>query len=189
VRRSGSGLAFLLLLTAACDQQESLPSQAGRLEVQWTGADTGRISANASAEWCADRRWLEIRAVQGDTGVAMALYPVDSVVPDSYPVVEPTRADSARPTASLGLRLFSQTAVKGYRGDSGAVLLERSGSRHLSGRLTARARGVPNGEQIRLSGKFERVALLPQERGCTPELPDTVTDTTEAAGPASEQVD
>lgn len=174
MRRSGLGLAFVLSLTAACDTREAQQSQAGRLEAQWTGADSGRISAHATAEWCADRLWLEIRAIQGDTGLAMALYPVDSVVPDSYPVVEPTGADSARPSAGVGLRLFSQTAVKGYQGDSGAVLLERSGSGQLSGSLTARARGVPNGEQIRLRGKFERVAILPQERGCTPESPGQV---------------
>ncbi len=179
----------MLSVTAACDKREIQQSQAGRLEAQWTGADSGRISAHATAEWCADRLWLEIRAIQGDTGLAVALYPVDSVVPDSYPVADPTRPDSARPSAGVGLRLFSQTAVKGYRGDSGTVLLERSGSGQLSGSLTARARGVPNGEQIRLRGKFERVAVLPQERGCTPESPDSTLDTTEDAEQADGQVD
>ena len=178
-------LAFVLSLTAACDKRESLQSQAGRLEAHWTGADSGKISARATAEWCADRLWLELRAIQGDTGLALALYPVDSIVSDSYLVVEPTRADSARPSASLGLRLFSQTAVKGYWGDSGTVILERSGSGRLSGSLAARARSVLSGEQIRLSGKFARVAVTPQERGCIPEPPDT----TEDAEQFEEQVD
>ena len=189
MRRSGLGLACLVALTGACDTREIQQSPAGRLEAQWSGADSGKISAHATAEWCADRLWLEIRAIQGDTGLALALYPVDSVVPDSYPVVEPTRADSVRPSAGVGLRLFSQTAVKGYRGDSGTVLLERSGTGQVSGRLTARARGVPNGEQIRLRGKFERVAILPQQRGCTPESPDTGPDTTDDAEPVDGQVD
>ena len=189
MRGAGLALAFVLSLTAACDKRESLQSQAGRLEAHWTGADSGKISARATAEWCADRLWLELRAIQGDTGLALALYPVDSIVSDSYPVVEPTRADSARPSASLGLRLFSQTAVKGYWGDSGAVLLVRSGSEQVSGSVTARARAVPNGEQIRLSGKFERVAILPQVRGCAPESPDTASDTTEDAEPVDGQVD
>ena len=189
MRRSGLGLACLVALTAACDAGEIQQSPAGRLEAQWTGADSGKLSAHATAEWCADRLRLEIRAIQGDTGLALAVYPVDSVVPDSYPVVEPTRADSARPSAGVGLRLFSQTAVKGYRGDSGTVLLERSGTGQVSGRLAARARGVPNGEQIRLRGKFERVAILPQQRGCTPEAPDTGPDTTDDAEPVDGQVD
>lgn len=180
MKRSGLGLVFVLLLMAACDERQSQVLQAGRLEARWTGADSGRISTRAAAEWCADRLLLEIRALQGDTGLAVALYPLDSIVSDSYPVVEPSRADSVRPSASVGLRLFSQTAIKGYRGDSGMVLLEHSGPGQYSGSLTARARLVTSGEQIRLSGKFERVAVSPQERGCSPEPPDTTTpDTTE----------
>lgn len=183
MRRSGLGLVVVLSLMAACAKWESPQTQAGRLEAGWTGADSGRtgadsskISAPAAAEWCADRRLLEIRAIQGETGLAIALYPLDTIVSDSYPVVEPTRADSARPSASVALRLFSQTAIEGYQGDSGTVLLERSSSGQLSGSLTARARSVPNGERIRLRGKFERVAVLPQERGCIPEPADTSED-------------
>jgi hypothetical protein len=161
---------------AACGKWESPQSQAGRLDAGWTGADSGTISAHAAAEWCADRLLLEIRAIQGETGLAMALYPVDTIVSDSYPVVEPTRADSARPSASVALRLFSQTAIEGYQGDSGMVLLERSSSGRLSGSLTARARSVLKGERIRLRGRFERVAVLPQERGCIPEPADTTED-------------
>jgi hypothetical protein len=174
--RCGVALALGLTLLTACDARESQHAQAGRLEAEWAGADSGKISTPATAEWCAERLWLEIRAIQGDTGLAVALYPVDSIESDSYPVVDPTRADSVRPSASLGLRVFSQTAVKGYRGDSGAVLLARSSSGQLSGTVTARVRGVPNGEQVRLSSKFDRVAVLPQERGCVPESPDTTSD-------------
>jgi hypothetical protein len=72
--------------------------------------------------------------------------------------------------------VFAQTAVKGFQGDSGTVILERSGSGRLSGSLSARARSVLNGEQIRLNGKFERVAVMPQKRGCIPEPPDTTAD-------------
>ncbi len=179
------GLVLGLSLMAACGKWESQRLPAGRLEARWTGADSGKISAPAAAEWCAHRLLLEIRAIQGDTGLALALYAVDTIASDSYRVVEPTRADSARPVAGIALRLFSQTAIKGYQGDSGTVLLERSGSGQLSGSLAARARSVQNGEQIRLSGKFERVAVMPQKRGCTPEPPDT----TEDAEQLDEQVD
>jgi hypothetical protein len=170
---------------AACDRSESQRSQAGRLEASWTGADSGKVSAPAAAEWCAGRRLLEIRAIQGDTGLAVALYAVDTIASDSYQVVEPTRADSVPPSASVALRLFSQSAIKGFQGDSGIVILERSGSGRLSGSLTARGRWVLNGEQIRLSGRFERIAVRPQKRGCTPESPDT----TEHAAQLNERVD
>lgn len=180
------GLVFVLSLLAACGQLETQAPQAGRLEARWAGAESGRISAYAAAEWCADRLSLEIRAIQGDTGLAMALYPVDTIVSDSYRVIAPSGADSAPPSASLALRLFGQTAIKGYQGDSGTVILERSGSGQLSGRLVARARSVLGGEQIRLSGKFDRVAVKPQERGCGPRPPDTSADTTEDGEPLHE---
>jgi hypothetical protein len=191
--RFGLAVALGLTLLIACDVRESQPAQAGRLDAQWAGADSGKISTPAAGQWCREGLRLEIQAIQGDTGVAMALYPVDSIESDSYPVVDPTRADSVRPSASVGLRLFSQTAVKGYRGDSGAVLLKRSSSGQLSGKVTARVRGVPNGEQVRLTGKFDRVAVLPQERGCVPEphgsSSDTIPDSIESAGPGAGQVD
>ena len=173
MRRCRLRLALGLSLVASCARSGGPRSQAGRLEARWTGADTGKISAPATAEWCEGRRYLEIRSIQGDNGLGLALYPVDSIVPDSYRVVEPPRADSSRPSASVALRLFSQTAIDGFRGDSGTVILERSGSGQLSGRLAARARSVQNGEEISLSGKFEYLAARPQERGCTPEPADT----------------
>jgi len=185
VRRSTLGLVFGLWLIAACSKVESQRSQAGRLEVRWRGSESGKISTTAAAEWCADRRMLEIRAIQGDTGLAVAVYAVDTFASDSYRVVEPTRADSAPPSARVALRLFAQTSIKGYQADSGTVILERSDAGQVSGSLEARARSVLNGEQIRLSGKFQGVAVTTQERGCTRELHDTSED----AEQLDEQVD
>jgi hypothetical protein len=119
----------------------------------------------------------------------MALYPIDSVVSDSYSVVQPPGADSLRPAAAVGLRLFSQTTVKGYQGDSGAVVLVRSRSGQVSGRLSARARSVQNGDPIRLRGKFERVAIVPQKRGCTPMATDSSADTVTGTIERAERVD
>jgi hypothetical protein len=185
VKRSGLGFVFVLSLLAACRTWERQQPPIGGLEAHWTGADSGKIAAHADAEWCGERRLLEVRAIRGDTGLAVALYPVDTIVSDSYPVVEPTRADSTRPSASVALRLFASTAIKGYQGDSGSVLLERSSSGQLSGSLTARVRLVRTGEAVRLSGKFEHVAVVAQEQGCTPEPPDTSDD----AVPDDEEVD
>ena len=161
-----------LILLAACDKAGSRPLQAGRLDASWTGSDTGKISAATTAEWCEDSLFLMIRAVQGDTGLGLALRFLDSITPDSYRVMEPSRADSSPPSASVALRLFAQTTVDGFQGDSGAVILKRAGG-GLSGSLSARARSVLNGKQIRLSGRFDRVAVVPQVRGCVPTRPDS----------------
>ena len=169
-------LVFGLSIMAACSKVESQRSQAGRLEARWRGSESGKISTTAAAEWCADHRMLEIRAIQGDTGLAVAVYAVDTIASDSYRVVEPTRADSSHPSASVALRLFAQTSIKGYQADSGTVILERSRAGHISGSLAARARSVLNGEQIRLNAKFQGVAVTPQERGCTRAPPDTSGD-------------
>ena len=176
MKRSRLGLVFGLSLVAACGKVESQRSQAGRLEARWRGSESGKISTTAAAEWCADRRMLEIRAIQGDTGLAVAVYAVDTIASDSYRVVEPTRADSAPPSARVALRLFAQTSIKGYQADSGTVILERSRAGHISGSLAARARSVLNGEQIRLNAKFQGVAVTPQKRGCTRAPPDTSRD-------------
>lgn len=178
------GVVLGLSLMAACGKPLAQRSLVGRLEARWRGAESGQIFASAAAEWCQDRRMLEIRAIQGDTGLAVAVYAVDTIVSDSYPVLEPSRADSSHPSASLALRLFAQTSVKGYQADSGTVILERSGSGPISGRLTARARSVVNGDQIRLTGKFQGVAVTPQERGCIREPPSN-----EAAEELDEEVD
>lgn len=161
-----------LILLAACDRAGSRALQAGRLDASWTGSDTGKISAATTAEWCEDSLFLMIRAVQGDTGLGLALRFLDSITPDSYRVMEPSRADSSPPSASVALRLFAQTTVDGFQGDSGAVILKRAGG-GLSGSVSARARSVLNGKQIRLSGRFDRVAVVPQVRGCVPTRPDS----------------
>ena len=165
-------MAGLILLTA-CDRAANRGLQAGRLDASWTGSDSGKISTAAAAEWCEDSLFLMIRAVQGDTGLGLALRFLDSITPDSYRVMEPSRADSSPPSASVALRLFAQTTIDGFQGDSGAVILKRAGGGPLSGSVSARARSVLNGKQIRLSGRFDRVAVIPQVRGCLPTRPDS----------------
>ena len=76
----------------------------------------------------------------------------------------------------MALRLFSNTAIRGYQADSGNVVLKRSGSGELSGTLDARSRSVLNGELLRITGKFRDVVVEPQTRGCLPETPADSTD-------------
>ena len=172
MKGSGTALLIAVALAAACWGSAEDPSQTGRLEARWTGPDTGQVSAPATAEWCADRRLLEIRAVQGDTGFAMVLYPLDTIDADTYRVVPAGGADSLAPSAAVVLRLFSPNAIKGYQGDSGNVVLKHAGSGELSGTVEARSRSVASGELLRITGKFRDLVVVPQIRGCLPEAPE-----------------
>ena len=171
MRRFGTGLLLGTFLAVACGGPEEEPTHTGHLEARWTGSDSGRLSAPATAEWCSERRLLEIRAMQGDTGFAMVLYPLDTVEADTYRVVPPEGADSMAPSAALALRVFSPSAIKGYQGDSGTVVLQRSRSGELSGIMEARSRPVLRTEPINISGKFSDLVVTPQTRGCAAEPP------------------
>ena len=96
MRPIGVGVV-LLGLAVGCGNSETSGTPTGYMEARWTGADTGVVSAPAIAEWCEERRLLEIRAVRGDTGVALAVFPSVIVSADSYRVVAPT--DSTAPSA------------------------------------------------------------------------------------------
>lgn len=168
--RPGSGL-FLLLALAACRASEA--SRQGRLEARWTGADTGRLSGRALAEWCDEQRRLEIRAIEGDTGLALAVFPGVVLSPDSYRVVAPGSKDSAAPSARVALRWFGKTAISGFQGDSGMLVLERTDSGQLTGRLAARGSSVSNSDRVTITGEFQNLAVVPQGRGCTADSTET----------------
>jgi hypothetical protein len=142
------------------------PAQSGHLEATWIGPDQGKIAAPASAEWCPDRRVLEIRAIQGDTGVAFALYPKDTIIAGRYRVVDPLRAESLPPAAGVALRWFTQNAVKGFQGDTGTVFLDRSPSGELAGSVSVAARSVADTQQVTVRGTFHGLTIHPSP-GCT----------------------
>ena len=166
--RSGSRLLLAIPLAAGC-WGSAQPVLKGRFDARWTGPDTGQVSAPGTAEWCSEGRLLEIRAIHGDTAIAMVLYPLDTVQADTYRVVPPRGADSLAPSAAVALRFFSPTAIKGYQGDSGSVVLRRSKSGELSGSVEARSRSVLNGELLTITGRFQDIVVVPQTRGCTAE--------------------
>lgn len=189
MRLSATALILGLSLVAGCNRSANPDDGGGRLEARWTGADSGRLAASTTAEWCGERRALEIRAVQGDTGLAMVLYPLDSVEADTYLVSQPEAADSLAPSAGVALRLFSTNAVQGYQGDSGSVVLEQSKSGELSGRLAVSARSVVNGRQLMLSGKFQGLIVMPQSRGCGPDAADSTEADADSADTYADSID
>lgn len=169
-------LVLVLALGWACRDTPVQKNRTGRLEAAWAGADSGKISGAATAEWCGVRRLLEIRAVQGDTGLALALYPAETLAAGVYRVVDPAKADSVPPAAGVALRWLAQTTIQGLQGDSGTVVLERSGAGELSGVLTAKARSVVNGERVTVTGSFRNLVVRPHVRGCSMESPPPPAD-------------
>ena len=138
------------------------------------------MEGSAVAGWCAERQVLQISLVQGDTGIALALYPGNALAAGVYPVVEPVRAESMPPAAGVAVRWLAQTTVQGFQGDSGRINLERSGTGLLSGEVHARARSVVDTQRIRLSGTFRNLTPVP-DTVCVPA--DTVDEDTDFDDP------
>ena len=158
------GTSLALLLGGCAGREQAAPG--GRLEVEWTGESRGHLAGAATGEWCDSLKVLVIRALAGDTGFAIALYPTDTTRSDSYPVVLPAKADSVPPAAAVALRWFAATMVKGYQGDSGRVLVRDTTGGRLSGRFSASLKSATDGSRIRAGGAFHEVRVGPATRGC-----------------------
>jgi hypothetical protein len=154
-------------LVVACTKAEKEALAGPRLTVRWTGADTATFGAPATAERCDTLPVIEIRGLSGDTGVGIALYDSGATRPGSYPIRLPERAESAGTAAALALRWFSKTAVQGYQGDSGEVVLRASGD-VLSGTFRAKAHSINSAAKLELTGSFDGVRLRQGPRGCAP---------------------
>ena len=155
-----------LIGVAACGPERPAAPPGGTLEVQWTGADTGKLVAPAVAEWCDSLDLLEVRAMHGDTGIALVLYPAESIVPGDYPVVLPERGDSARPSAAVALRWFAETAIRGFRGDSGAVTVAALEPGARGGSFAARLRSATEGSRLTATGTFRGLTVRAAPADC-----------------------
>jgi hypothetical protein len=163
-------LATWGLMAAACSGEKSAPIPGGSLELQWVGSDTGKLAAPAVGEWCDSLRILEVRAMQGDTGIALVLYPADSAEPGEYPLVVPERADSVRPAAAVAIRWFAETSIRGFRSDSGTVTLTTVAPG--AGRFAGRVRSATEGSRLNLTGSFQGVVVTPAPADCAGVAPD-----------------
>lgn len=165
-------------LTTACGGSGSGESAGARLEAEWSGAASAKVAGEVSAEWCDSLRVVELRTVRGDTGIAIAIYPVNQFEPGRFPVVPPARADSARPAAAVALRWFAETSIRGFQADSGQVVVEQAGPRLYAGTFEARASSVTDTASLTIRGSFRGLTVRPALRGCTarPPPPDSGTD-------------
>jgi hypothetical protein len=71
-RLAPAPLAALAALAVAAACARPVAVGGPRLTARWTGSDTSAFSAPVVGEWCAPLRLLQIRAVIGDTGLALA---------------------------------------------------------------------------------------------------------------------
>jgi hypothetical protein len=136
------------------------------VELRWQGTETGRLSASATAEWCALLKVLEIRSVRGDTGVALAIFPVETLLAGTYPIKLAAKAESTRPAAGFALRWAGQTFVRGFQGESGTVILERSPVGNMSGRMSAATRSATDTGALTVTGDFRDLAVRTSREGC-----------------------
>jgi len=121
-----------------------------------TAADTIDITMPATATWCTGPARLDIRASAGDTGVGIAIYPVDSLaLAGDYSVVEPGGPVSFRPSAAAAVRWVGKVQVFGWWGDSGAVTLVGTRGGRLSGQGAGRmVSGLGPDSTIHFSVRF-----------------------------------
>ena len=152
-----------------------------RLRARWSGADTSVFETRATAELCDTLRLIEIRAISGDTGLALALYDSGAVRPGTMPIRVPSHSDSSLPRAALALRWFSRTAVQGFQGDSGEVVLRPGGARTLSGTFHATARAISGAGRLKVEGSFDELPVGPSTRGCIPPVRDSTSARSDSA--------
>ena len=143
-----AGLAGL----GACPNESTQTLTGPRLEVRWKGSDSATVRAPATALWCDS---------------LIAIYPRGGIATGAYPVRPPAVAVSLPPSSAVGLRWSSQTAVRGFQSDSGALSLTRESNGTFSGRFRAAAHPVSGKGALTLTGSFSGLRERPATRGCS----------------------
>jgi len=143
------------------------------MSAHWmTAADTIDLTMPATATWCTGPARLDIRASAGDTGVGLAVYPVDSLaLAGDYSIVEPGGPVSFRPSAAVAVRWVGKVQVFGWWGDSGAVT--------LAGKRVGRLSGQGAGRMVSSIGPDSTIHFTVQFRG----LPVQVDSACDAPAP------
>lgn len=148
--------AGVALLAAAC---ETGP----RIEISWTGADTGQAVLPASARRCGAGP-VELTAMSGDTGVAFVIHGADPLAAGRYPLTGPNEAASSPPAAAFAARWVDSVDIFAWRTVDGA--LELSSPARLRGTFSGRAERWGGGTgEITISGEIVGVPVGPCPAG------------------------
>ena len=140
------------------------------LSVRWRGKSAGAMTFPATLNWCPVTRIGVLEALSGDSGVALLLYERDSLTAGPHPVVGPDLSTAApKPAASVvmrWLRMSPDTALTGFRSESGTVRVQFAGSK-ASGDINVRMRGVQGTDTLVVTGTFTAVPVATTAKGCT----------------------
>lgn len=156
--RSAARLCAAVLLLAACRSEPSL-------QAYWTGTDTGKAALPARAALCGPHGPLLVFGQSGDTGIGLALYPLDSLVVGTYPVFDPTLG-VVRPGAAVAARWTRKMVMADLRGTQGQVALDNAGAA-VSGHFSARTNGVVQTGSVAMEGSFGGIPLARGGPDCT----------------------
>jgi hypothetical protein len=151
-------LGGAVLLLAACRPEPSL-------QAYWTGTDTGKAVLPARAALCGPHGPLLVFGQSGDTGIGLALYPLDSLQTGKYPVFDPTLG-VVRPGAAVAARWTRKMVMADLRGTQGQVALEQAGPA-VSGHFSARTNGVVQSGAVAMEGSFRGIPLARGGPDCT----------------------
>ena len=150
-RKADVRLAAIAALLMAC--------QGPRVEIEWTGADTGAAVLPATATRCGAGP-VELTAIAGDTGVGIVIHGATPLATGRYPLTGPNEAASSPPAAALAARWPDSTDLHAFRTAEGA--LELSATDKLRGTFTGRAERWGGGTgEITISGSIVGVRVGP----------------------------
>jgi hypothetical protein len=144
--------------------------QGPRVEIEWTGADTGAAVLPATATRCGAGP-VELTAMAGDTGVGIVIHGATPLAAGRYPLTGPNEAASSPPAAALAFRWPDSTDVYAYRTAEGA--LELTSPEKLRGTFTGRAEQWGGGTgELTVNGEIIGVRIGPcPSRETAPDSP------------------
>ncbi|HET9294396.1 MAG TPA: hypothetical protein VFO06_08895 [Gemmatimonadales bacterium] len=148
----------VLLLLAACQ------AGGGKLTARWIGEqDTASFQAPVTASWCEANKRLDLFAMRGDSGIGLALYPVDSAqLAATYTVTEPGGPIQVRPGAGVAIRWFGKTAVVGFWGREGTITVTQKKRGRLGVDIDAKlVSSVLDGPTLALTGSGNGIQIEP----------------------------
>jgi major membrane immunogen (membrane-anchored lipoprotein) len=156
------------LLLSACGDSAGNGKERGTLQAKWTGADKGGLVASASAAWCAATKTLRVVGIKQDRGVALSVPFADSIAAGDHPLGPEGGAQNAQ----LALRLVSDSLVKGFRADSGVVVIGRYNKGEVSGHFQASLSDARGPDSLGVRGSFQGLPVRTAPAPCAT-LPDT----------------
>ena len=136
--------------------------------------DTLHFTAPARAYWCGADSSLEIVAMRGDSGIALAFLTTDSIRAGTYAVGSLLDSVPARPGARVAARWFGRALVEGYYSVSGVANLATGPE--LSGDFLSTMQGMRYEARQEYQGSFRGVRVVPAALPCGLSPDTTRTD-------------